>query len=66
MKFSTYLQEQASNEIRRAFEDTSRYVKDVQKSELSLRDAIAYLSGRLKDEDKVLSQWLDDILKNTK
>lgn len=66
MKFSTYLQEQASNEIRRAFEDTSRYVKDVQKSELSLRDGIAYLSGRLKGEDKNLSALLDDILKNTK
>ena len=66
MTFSTYLQEQASAELRRAFEDTLRYAQEVQKGELSTRDAVSYLAGRLKEDGKDLSQLLDDLLKSTK
>lgn len=65
MKFSKYLSEQAIAEGVKAFEDTVHYCM-IQKGQLSTRDAINYLTGRLKQDNKVLHDLLDEILKNTK
>lgn len=58
--------QESQNELRVALERTVGYAKDTQKGELSLRDAINYLAGSVKNIDKNIYDLLDELLKNTK